>query len=102
MSRDNSGHFSGHFGTVRDKSLLRLGTVRDNPPRRGVPCPGKERVPGHSAAALHFALLTADEQAASVKRMAKTGWRDHGIANLTGLGVADVRRILASKPEAGQ
>ena len=47
---------------------------------------------------VHFLLLTREEQAAAIRRMAATGWTEHSIAAATGLHVQQVRRILA--PEA--
>jgi hypothetical protein len=43
----------------------------------------------------HFKLLTADEQLATVKRLAAQGLSDATIATITRLGVDDVRRLLA-------
>lgn len=43
----------------------------------------------------HFLLLTQAEQAAAIRRMASTGWTEHGIAAATRLSVEQVRRVLA-------
>lgn len=42
----------------------------------------------------YFAMMTREEQAAAIKRMASLGWSDHGIASATRLSVEMVRRIL--------
>ena len=47
---------------------------------------------------LHFfTILTAEEKAAAVRRMASQGWSDHGIAAATRLSVEQVRRIVAER-----
>lgn len=42
----------------------------------------------------HFRLLSRNQQAAAIHRLAATGMTDHGIASATRLSVEMVRRIL--------
>lgn len=44
----------------------------------------------------YFNLLTAEEQAKSVKRLIQSGQGEHYVAALTGLAVDQVRRIAGS------
>lgn len=44
---------------------------------------------------LHFHALTRDEQRDAIKRLAREGWSDHGIAHATRLSVEQVRQVLA-------
>lgn len=43
----------------------------------------------------YFLLLTPEQQADAIRRLARTGVSDHGIAAATRLSVEMVRRILA-------
>jgi DNA invertase Pin-like site-specific DNA recombinase len=44
---------------------------------------------------LHFNILTRDEQAAAIRRLAASGQSEHTIARATGLSVEMINRILA-------
>jgi DNA invertase Pin-like site-specific DNA recombinase len=52
----------------------------------------------HDAAArMHFTVLSREEQASAIRRLAATGQGEHTIARATGLSVEQVRRILADE-----
>lgn len=48
-----------------------------------------------SGALFYFALLTPEQQALAVRKLANAGWSDADIAVATKLATTDVRRILA-------
>lgn len=48
----------------------------------------------------HFLLLTHEEQANAVKRMAALGWREQAICAATGLSVEQIRRVLTDNGQA--
>lgn len=43
----------------------------------------------------YFHALTRDEQRDAIKRMAREGWSDHGLAAAARISVETVREILA-------
>jgi hypothetical protein len=47
---------------------------------------------------VYFLMLSQEEQAAAIKRMARLGWSDHGIAAATRFSVEQIRRILGERP----
>lgn len=47
---------------------------------------------------VHFLLLSPDEQAQAIRRLAALGWSENGIAHATRLSVEQIRRLLS--PEA--
>lgn len=49
----------------------------------------------------NFAALTRDEQAAAIRRLAREGMSDYGLAHATGLAVEQVRAVLAERPVDG-
>ena len=48
----------------------------------------------------YFAMLTMDEQHSAIRRLARSGIGDHGIADLTGLAVEQIRRVLSAQPDS--
>lgn len=46
----------------------------------------------------YFLLLSRDEQAAAIRRLAATGMSDYSIAAATKLAVEQIRRVLAEAP----
>jgi hypothetical protein len=46
---------------------------------------------------LHFRSLDREQQAAAIRRLARLGMSDHGIAAATALSVEMVRRILSEQ-----
>lgn len=44
---------------------------------------------------LHFTILTRDQQAQAIRRLAASGQSEHTIARATGLSVEMINRILA-------
>ncbi len=48
---------------------------------------------------VYFLMLTQAEQIDAVKKMARLGWSDYGIAGATRLNVEAVRRILGENQE---
>ncbi len=51
---------------------------------------------------VHFWLLTTDEQAGAIRRMATSGWPEYSIAAATRLSVEQIRRILAQEATGGR
>ena len=43
---------------------------------------------------MHFLLLTQEEQAAAIRRLAAQGWSELSIAAATKLSVEQIRRVL--------
>ncbi len=48
----------------------------------------------------HFLLLDTGQQAQAIRRLASSGMPEYTIAAATGLGVAQVRRVLAEAERA--
>jgi hypothetical protein len=46
---------------------------------------------------LHFLLLNQAEQFDAIRKMAKAGWSDYGIATATRLSVEQVRVIIGER-----
>jgi hypothetical protein len=44
---------------------------------------------------LHFRILSRDQQAAAIRRLAASGMSDYGISHATGLAVEQIRRVLS-------
>ena len=45
----------------------------------------------------YFLLLDREEQQNAIRRMARLGWSDHGIADATRLSVEQIRVALANR-----
>lgn len=43
---------------------------------------------------LHFLLLSGEEQAAAIRRLAALGWSEHSIGHVTHLSIEQIRRVL--------
>jgi len=48
---------------------------------------------------MHFLLLTPEERAAAIRRLAAQGWSELSIAAATRLSVEMIRRVLATEAE---
>lgn len=48
----------------------------------------------------YFALLTEAEQRAAIRRLARSGMSDYGIASATGLAVEQIRTMILDAREA--
>jgi ABC-type phosphate/phosphonate transport system ATPase subunit len=46
---------------------------------------------------LHFLLLSSDEQAAAIRRLARLGWSPYAIATATRLSVEQIARVLEAQ-----
>ncbi len=46
---------------------------------------------------VHFLLLSEEEQRDAIRKMARSGWSDSGIATATRLSVEQVRQVIGER-----